>query len=200
METKTTPEIIRSGEFILTPGMSDEGLGDITIHEQHGKVFVATVLVKDIPQWVNDCEHSRGLLEAELMSFWLLYTGTLSDSDSLLFWRWRFVDCWRNYQTELTGAPSFTHEANGNLNILPMYPRAMRFAVASHMEGAMIEHLGEEEGTRMAVRMYAQMVAPPDSSQWLTPLGIEATEKLKLVFFEVIELIDNGPLPEEVMH
>ncbi|RJK65256.1 hypothetical protein CMV60_15430 [Serratia marcescens] len=200
MATKTTPEIIRSGEFILTPGVSDEGLGDITIHEQHGKVFVATVLVKDIPQWVNDREYRCGLLEAELMAFWILYTGNPSDADSLLFWRWRFVDCWRHYQTELTGAPSFTHEVNGNLNILPMYPRAMRFAVASHMEGAMIEHLGEEEGTQMALRMYAQMVAPPGSSQWLTPLGIEATEKLKLVFFEAIELIDNGPLPEEVMH
>lgn len=200
MATKTTPEIIRSGEFILTPGLSEGGLGDITVHEQDGKVFVATVLVKDIPQWVNDREHSCGLLESELMVFWLLYTGNPSDADSLLFWRWRFVDCWRNYQTELTGAPSFTHEVNGNLNILPMYPRAMRFAVASHMEGAMIEHLGEEEGTRMALNMYAQMVAPPDSPQWLTPLGIEAVERLKLVFFEAIELIDKGPRPEEVMH
>ncbi|MGA9620032.1 MAG: hypothetical protein WBR09_22945 [Serratia proteamaculans] len=200
MATKTTPEIIRSGEFILTPGLSEGGLGDITVHEQDGKVFVATVLVKDIPQWVNDREHSCGLLESELMVFWLLYTGNPSDADSLLFWRWRFVDCWRNYQTELTGAPSFMHEVNGNLNILPMYPRAMRFAVASHMEGAMIEHLGEEEGTRMALNMYAQMVAPPDSPQWLTPLGIEAVERLKRVFFEAIELIDKGPLPEEVMH
>lgn len=200
MAAKTIPEIIRSGEFILTPGMSEEGLVDITVHSQHGRAFIATILAKDIPKWINEQEVSISLLDAELMAFWVGQMGEPSADDMLLFWRWRFVDCWRNYQTELTGAASFTHEVNGNLNILPMYPRAMRFAVASHMEGAMIEHLGEEEGTQMALRMYAQMVAPPGSSQWLTQLGIEATEKLKLVFFEAIELIDNGPLPEEVMH
>jgi hypothetical protein len=40
----------------------------------------------------------------------------------------------------------------------------------------------------------------PEMSRQADQLGIEAVERLKLVFFEAIELIDKGPLPEEVMH
>lgn len=197
---KTIPETIYAGEFILAPGVSDDGLPDISIHSQHGKVFVATILAKDIPKWINEQERSAGLLDAELMAFWVGHMGSPSADDMLLFWRWRFVECWRHYQTEKEGSPAFTHEVNGTLNVLPMYPRAMRFAVASHLEGAMIEHLGVEEGKQAALTMYAHMVAPPNTDEWLTPMGIEATERLKLVFFEAIDHLANGTFEAEAFH
>ena len=197
---KTIPETIYAGEFILAPGVSDDGVPDISIHCQYGKAFVATILAKDIPQWINEQEKSTGLLDAELMAYWVGHMGNPSADDMLLFWRWRFVECWRHYQTEKDGSPAFTHEVNGTLNVLPMYPRAMRFAVASHLEGAMIEHLGVEEGKQAALTMYAHMVAPPNTDEWLTPMGIEATERLKLVFFEAVELLAEGTFDAEVFH
>ncbi|ULH12263.1 hypothetical protein MF265_05640 [Serratia marcescens] len=82
MATKTIPEIIRSGEFILTPGMSEEGLVDITVHSQHGRAFIATILAKDIPKWINEQEVSISLLDAELMAFWVGQMGEPSADDS----------------------------------------------------------------------------------------------------------------------
>ncbi|MFQ0827251.1 hypothetical protein AAH211_01910 [Serratia fonticola] len=197
---KTISETIYAGEFILAPGVSDDGLPDISIHSQHGTAFVATILVQDIPKWINDRQANTSLLDAELMAFWVGRMGNPSADDMLLFWRWRFVECWRHHQTEKEGRPAFTHEANGALHVLPMYPRAMRFCVASHLEGAMIEHLGPEEGIKAVLTMYTHMVAPSNTYEWLTPMGIEATERLKLVFFEAVDDLANGTFEVEAFH
>ena len=197
---KATPETIYAGEFILSPGVDENGRADISIHSQHGKTFVATIGVKDIPQWVNDLEHSYGSLETGLMAFWVDSGDNHTSDDMLLFWRWRFVDCWRHYQTEQAGEPVFVHEIEDRAYVLPMYPRVLRFTVANYMEGAMIEHLGAEEGIKAALNMHVRMVAPAGTGQWLTPMGIEATERLTLVFFEVMEAVDNGTFVEEELH
>lgn len=197
---KTIPETIYAGEFILAPGVSDDGRPDISIHSEHGKTFIATILVKDIPTWINEQENNSGQLDAELMAFWVGCMGEPSADDMLLFWRWRFVDCWRNYQTKIGGTPAFTHEVNGTRYVLPMYPRAMRFCVADHLEGAMIEHLGADEGKQAALTMYAHMVAPLNSGEWFTPMGVEAVDRLKMVFFEAVELLASGKFEAEAFH
>jgi len=191
-------------EFVFCPGLSDEGRPDITVHAAHGRKFVVTLLVNDIPQWVSDIRDPCVLLETQLMQYWARYSETTDNENMLLFWRWVVAHAFDEEQRQANGTVTcewrpgeFVECAiyrgpHGGMNL---YPSAERKAMADNIEGALIERFGREEGTRNAIQFYVAMKEP---AAGLTPLGREVMSRLHDTF--LCDMNEHGLPDEPVTH
>jgi len=203
MENKI-PEDFTAGEFIFAPGISDDGLPDISVHAAYGRTFVATLLVNDIPQWVIDMWDPCVLLETQLMQYWVRHGETTDNENMLLFWRWVVAHAFDEEQCEANGTITcewrpgeFVECAiyRGPHGAMNLYPAAERMAMANNIEGALIERFGREEGTRNAIQLY---VAMKDPRGGLTSMGREMMYRLHDSF--ISDMNEYGIPDEPVTH
>lgn len=198
------PEDFTAGEFIFAPGLSDDGLPDISIHAGHGRTFVATLQVNDIPQWVSDRRDPCIPLEFELMTYWVKRSTNGDYDNMLLFWRWLVALTFDEEQREANGTvncewrPGEFVECTiyrGPHGAMNLYPSAERMAMANNIEGALIERFGREEGTRNAIQFYIGMRDPKGG---LSPMGREVMGRLHDSF--ISEMNEHGMPDEPVTH
>jgi len=200
----TIPEEFTAGEFNFAPGLSDDGLPDISVHAEHGRTFVVTLLVNRIPQWVSDMRDPCALLETQLMQYWVRYGETTDDENMLLFWRWVVAHAFDEEQREANGTvncewrPGEYVECTiyrGPHGAMNLYPAAERMAMANNIEGALIERYGREEGTRNAIQFYVGMKDPKGG---LTLMGREVMSRMHDSF--ICEMNEHGMPDGPVTH
>ncbi|WP_191938392.1 hypothetical protein IFU37_014915 [Pantoea agglomerans] len=194
------PEDFTVGEFIFAPGLSDDGLPDISVHADHGGTFIGTLLVNDIPQWVSDMWDPCVLLETELMQYWVKQGNTSDNGNMLMFWRWAVAHAFDEEQRQANGTVTCEWRPGeyvqcaiyrGQHGAMNLYPAAERMAMANNIEGALIERFGREEGTRNAIEFY---VAMRDAGGGLTPMGREVMSRMHDMF---IREVNECGLPDE---
>lgn len=116
---------------------------------------------------------------------------------NVIMWRWLIAACFvaemkrENGTTTVTEADGTSSQvaiySNGKA-ALPVYPFAERLAMASNIEGAMIERYGVEQGTEKAIVFYQAMLDTERGE--LTPFGRETLAELHDHF--IADLDENG--------
>ncbi|EMX9223639.1 hypothetical protein AAH392_002660 [Citrobacter koseri] len=88
---------------------------------------------------------------------------------------------------------------SGKHGAISVYPGPLRFSLANHVEGIAIEKYGVEKGSKMALRMYQNMViADPGDGFRMSPFGREG---LEMLHDDYIGMIKTSGIPEmPVMH
>lgn len=116
---------------------------------------------------------------------------------NVTMWRWliaaKFVSEMKRengttYVTEADGTTSQVAIYSNGKAALPVYPFAERLAMASNIEGAMIERYGVEQGTEKAIVFYQAMLDTERGE--LTPFGRETLAELHDHF--IADLDENG--------
>ena len=119
---------------------------------------------------------------------------------NVTMWRWLIAACFVAEMKRENGTTSVTESDGTSSQVaiysngkaaLPVYPFAERLAMASNIEGAMIERYGVEQGTEKAIVFYQAMLDTERGE--LTPFGRETLAELHDGF--IADLNENG-LPE----
>ncbi|HAS0834886.1 TPA: hypothetical protein QHZ08_004783, partial [Enterobacter cloacae] len=116
---------------------------------------------------------------------------------NLTMWRWLIAATFisemkrengTTYVTEADGTTSQVAIYSNGKAALPVYPFAERLAMASNIEGAMIERYGVEQGTEKTIVFYQAMLDTEHGE--LTPFGRETLAELHDHF--IADLDENG--------
>ena len=126
----------------------------------------------------------------------------------LILWRWLVATVFINEERDRNGTVDIPNESggvdtaviySGKKGDLSIYPGPLRFSLANHVEGVAIEKYGVEKGSKMALRMYQDMViADPGAGFRMSPFGREG---LEMLHDDYIGMIKTSGMPEmPVMH
>lgn len=126
----------------------------------------------------------------------------------LILWRWLVATVFINEERDRNGTVDIPNESggvdtaviySGKKGDLSIYPGPLRFSLANHVEGVAIEKYGVEKGSKMALRMYQDMViADPGDGFRMSPFGREG---LEMLHDDYIGMIKTSGMPEmPVMH
>ncbi|BBT72346.1 hypothetical protein [Klebsiella sp. WP8-S18-ESBL-06] len=116
---------------------------------------------------------------------------------NVTMWRWLIAACFVAEMKRENGTTSVTESDGTSSQVaiysngkaaLPVYPFAERLAMASNIEGAMIERYGVEQGTEKAIVFYQAMLDTERGE--LTPFGRETLAELHDHF--IADLNENG--------
>lgn len=116
---------------------------------------------------------------------------------NVIMWRWLIAACFVAEMKRENGTTSVTESDGTSSQVaiysngkaaLPVYPFAERLAMASNIEGAMIERYGVEQGTEKAIVFYQAMLDTERGE--LTPFGRETLAELHDHF--IADLNENG--------
>ncbi|EIA0558101.1 MULTISPECIES: hypothetical protein [unclassified Enterobacter cloacae complex] len=116
---------------------------------------------------------------------------------NVTMWRWLIAACFVAEMKRENGTTSVTESDGTSSQVaiysngkaaLPVYPFAERLAMASNIEGAMIERYGVEQGTEKAIVFYQAMLDTERGE--LTPFGRETLAELHDHF--IADLDENG--------
>lgn len=116
---------------------------------------------------------------------------------NVIMWRWLIAACFVAEMKRENGTTSVTESDGTSSQVaiysngkaaLPVYPFAERLAMASNIEGAMIERYGVEQGTEKAIVFYQAMLDTERGE--LTPFGRETLAELHDHF--IADLDENG--------
>lgn len=137
--------------------------------------------------------------------FWL---GALYVKKELILWRWLVATVFINEERDRNGTIDIPNESggvdiaviySGKKGDLSIYPGPLRFSLANHVEGVAIEKYGVEKGSKMALRMYQDMViADPGDGFRMSPFGREGLEMLHDDY--IGEINTNGMPEAHVIH
>ncbi|HAW2657949.1 TPA: hypothetical protein ACQ7ZU_003943 [Escherichia coli] len=116
---------------------------------------------------------------------------------NVTMWRWLIAACFVAEMKRENGTTSVTESDGTSSQVaiysngkaaLPVYPFAERLAMASNIEGAMIERYGVEQGTEKTIVFYQAMLDTERGE--LTPFGRETLAELHDHF--IADLDENG--------
>ncbi|HCB1864021.1 hypothetical protein [Citrobacter amalonaticus] len=143
------------------------------------------------------------IMDAEASGWVALYV-----KKELILWRWLVATVFINEERDRNGTIDIPNESggvdiaviySGKKGDLSIYPGPLRFSLANHVEGVAIEKYGVEKGSKMALRMYQDMViADPGDGFRMSPFGREG---LEMLHDDYIGMIKTSGMPEmPVMH
>lgn len=143
------------------------------------------------------------IMDAEASGWVALYV-----KKELILWRWLVATVFINEERDKNGTIDIPNESggvdtaviySGKKGDLSIYPGPLRFSLANHVEGIAIEKYGVEKGSKMALRMYQDMViADPGDGFRMSPFGREG---LEMLHDDYIGMIKTSGMPEmPVMH
>lgn len=126
----------------------------------------------------------------------------------LILWRWLVATVFINEERDRNGTVDIPNESggvdtaviySGKKGDLSIYPGPLRFSLANHVEGVAIEKYGVEKGSKMALRMYQDMViADPGDGFRMSPFGREG---LEMLHDDYIGMIKTSGIPDApVLH
>ncbi|WP_311779007.1 hypothetical protein [Pantoea sp. YU22] len=132
----------------------------------------------------------------------------LSVSREIIIWRWLVVTVFITQEKDKNGTADVPNDeggidraviyrgANGGMGI---YPGPERFALANHVESIAIEKYGSDEGLKLALRMYKDMLTAEQGEGFrLSAFGQQAFEMLHDSFIEQLNTKGMPDMP--VMH
>ncbi|EOZ2661154.1 hypothetical protein ACQQXA_000727 [Escherichia coli] len=128
---------------------------------------------------------------------------SLGAEKELILWRWLVATVFINEERDRNGTIDIPNESggvdiaviySGKKGDLSIYPGPLRFSLANHVEGVAIEKYGVEKGSKMALRMYQDMViADPGDGFRMSPFGREG---LEMLHDDYIGMIKTSGMPE----
>ncbi|MDX6983405.1 hypothetical protein [Citrobacter freundii] len=143
------------------------------------------------------------IMDAEASGWVALYV-----KKELILWRWLVATVFINEERDRNGTIDIPNESggvdiaviySGKKGDLSIYPGPLRFSLANHVEGVAIEKYGVEKGSKMALRMYQDMViADPGDGFRMSPFGREGLEMLHDDY--IGEINTNGMPEAHVIH
>ena len=132
----------------------------------------------------------------------------MSVAREIIIWRWLVVTVFITQEKDKNGTADVPNDeggidraviyrgANGGMGI---YPGPERFALANHVESIAIEKYGSDEGLKLALRMYKDMLTAEQGEGFrLSPFGQQAFEMLHDSFIEQLNTKGMPDMP--VMH
>ncbi|AUO63817.1 hypothetical protein WM46_03090 [Citrobacter freundii complex sp. CFNIH2] len=132
----------------------------------------------------------------------------LNVKKELTLWRWLVATVFINEERDRNGTIDIPNESggvdtaviySGKKGDLSIYPGPLRFSLANHVESIAIEKYGVEKGSKMALRMYQDMViADPGDGFRMSPFGREGLEMLHDDYIGMIKTSGTPEMP--VMH
>lgn len=133
---------------------------------------------------------------------------TLNIDKQIIVWRWLLAAVFIAEEREKNGTIDVPNDEggvdtaviySGKHGAISVYPGPLRFSLANHVEGIAIEKYGVEKGSKMALRMYQNMViADPGDGFRMSPFGREG---LEMLHDDWVEMISTDGLPvKPVMH
>lgn len=143
------------------------------------------------------------IMDAEASGWVALYV-----KKELILWRWLVATVFINEERDRNGTIDIPNESggvdtaviySGKKGDLSIYPGPLRFSLANHVEGVAIEKYGVEKGSKMALRMYQDMViADPGDGFRMSPFGREG---LGMLHDDYIGMIKTSGIPDApVLH
>jgi len=129
----------------------------------------------------------------------------ISTEKDIILWRWLIVAVFIEEELEKNGTIEVPTEDGGvdvaaiyagRNGAISIYPGPLRFALASHAEGAAIEKYGESVGLELMLKMYHAMITDdPERGFKLTAFGREGLELLHDGFIDDINANGLPSLP-----
>lgn len=175
----------------------------------NGKLIGFSVVIRSMNDGEYDANFEKGL--RLLACVWeAVEKGwyRLSIAKEIIVWRWLVVTVFITQEKDKNGTADVPNDeggidraviyrgANGGMGI---YPGPERFALANHVESIAIEKYGSDEGLKLALRMYKDMLtAEPGEGFRLSPFGQQAFEMLHNSFIEQLNTKGMPDMP--VMH
>ncbi|RTY57993.1 hypothetical protein EKL29_10470 [Pantoea sp. YU22] len=174
-----------------------------------GKVTGYSVIIRAL----NDGEHDANTVNGLrlLACVWEAVENgwyRLSVSREIIIWRWLVVTVFITQEKDKNGTADVPNDeggidraviyrgANGGMGI---YPGPERFALANHVESIAIEKYGSDEGLKLALRMYKDMLTAEQGEGFrLSAFGQQAFEMLHDSFIEQLNTKGMPDMP--VMH
>lgn len=174
-----------------------------------GKVTGYSVIIRAL----NDGEHDANTVNGLrlLACVWeAVEKGwyRLSVAREIIIWRWLVVTVFITQEKDKNGTADVPNDeggidraviyrgANGGMGI---YPGPERFAMANHVESIAIEKYGSDEGLKLALRMYKDMLTAEQGEGFrLSPFGQQTFEMLHDSFIEQLNTKGMPDMP--VMH
>lgn len=166
---------------------------------------VSAFPLAEIPRRVDagEFDDMQGI-DTDLMACWLEETphATITAGDLLLFWRWLVASAFIREQREKNGTVSVEWDPGvwrncpmyrGKHGSMNLHPHSERLAMASNIEGALIETYGTEQGTENAIQFY---IAMRDEKGQLTDMGRDVLSELHDSFFQQLrdESLPTAPV------
>ena len=175
----------------------------------NGKLIGFSVVIRSMNDGEYDTNFEKGL--RLLVCVWeAVEKGwyRLSIAKEIIVWRWLVVTVFITQEKDKNGTADVPNDeggidraviyrgANGGMGI---YPGPERFALANHVESIAIEKYGSDEGLKLALRMYKDMLTAEQVEGFrLSPFGQQAFEMLHDSFIEQLNTKGMPDMP--VMH
>jgi hypothetical protein len=162
---------------------------DNAYHEQEVIPFADVLTRADAGEWDD-----KRPLALRILAEWASVAANHTSQNLMIFYRWLVADAYVADLVELHGAEAF-HGHHGNMET---NRQIERLAMANNIEGTAISHFGVDEGARLTVQFYIEMLSVHEGAiLGISAFGRETLNELHEGFLQAF--ITEG-LPNEIHH